>query len=494
MVGNSVPGNRTDVLVWVCAQSPGGKLLFISGTGSGREFTKDTPSAGFLPAPVVTILVLWVLMLILVVLSHQPWPEVARVPAKKPRSLKPKTGDDCARCRDFTALKPEVAGRCLPPPWRANPSRRGPKKHSNTEGLACVQPACGYLGITDATLHALIAYGGHGKDEWIQDLYCDACQPKFTVRRDTGLYRLTTPSAEVAEALTYLAEGVDVSVLERTMGKGEGTLRTWVTRAGLHAAKLHAHFFQRLTFHHIQLDELWANVREKRRGVWVWTSLEVTTKIVRVIRLGPRTLAVAQAVVHELRQRMQAGQPLPVFSTDGLRLYFYALTAHFGQWVTPPGDSKRVWHIAADFIYGQVKKVQRRRRLIKVELQMLWGEWAQLRTQLKAAGLSGWLNTAFIERLNLTLRQGVALLTRRTWALRPRSTCQDSRCMWNGGECTITLRVTMKACGSNWLRPDRGRANNSPVGIVRRPRRWSPELPRIGGRCWKSSAIPCAEG
>jgi hypothetical protein len=32
------------------------------------------------------------------------------------------------------------------------------------------------------------------------------------------------------------------------------------------------------------------------------------------------------------------------------------------------------------------------------------GEWAQLRAQLKAAGLSGRLNTAFIERLNLTLR------------------------------------------------------------------------------------------
>jgi hypothetical protein len=143
--------------------------------------------------------------------------------------------------------------------------------------------------------------------------------------------------------------------------------------------------------------------------------MEVTTKIIPVIRLGPRTLAAAYAVTHELRQRMAPGHPLPVFTTDGLRLYFYALTAHFGHWVTPAGSRKRVWQIAADFIYGQVKKVQRRRRLIKVELQMLWGEWGLLRSRLKAAGLSGRLNTAFIERLNLTLRQGVALLTRRTW-------------------------------------------------------------------------------
>ena len=46
---------------------------------------------------------------------------------------------------------------------------------------------------------------------------------------------------------------------------------------------------------------------------------------------------------------------------------------------------------------------------------MLWGEWRRLRSRLKAARLTGRLNTAFIERLNLMLRQGVALLTRRTW-------------------------------------------------------------------------------
>jgi hypothetical protein len=34
---------------------------------------------------------------------------------------------------------------------------------------------------------------------------------------------------------------------------------------------------------------------------------------------------------------------------------------------------------------------------------------------LKAEGLSGNINTSFVERINLTLRQGVSKLTRRTW-------------------------------------------------------------------------------
>src|SRR5579864_8770492 len=39
-----------------------------------------------------------------------------------------------------------------------------------------------------------------------------------------------------------------------------------------------------------------------------------------------------------------------------------------------------------------------------------------LRVALQGLGFSGRLNTAFIERVNLTVRHGVAALARRTWA------------------------------------------------------------------------------
>jgi IS1 family transposase len=46
---------------------------------------------------------------------------------------------------------------------------------------------------------------------------------------------------------------------------------------------------------------------------------------------------------------------------------------------------------------------------------MLCGELEKLKDGLKALGLSDKINTAFIERINLTIRQGVAFLARRTW-------------------------------------------------------------------------------
>jgi len=76
----------------------------------------------------------------------------------------------------------------------------------------------------------------------------------------------------------------------------------------------------------------------------------------------------------------------------------------------------RQWQVAAGLIYGQVKKIYRRRRLIRVSQVMRLGTEAALTTALQGLGFSGRLNTAFIERVNLTVRHGIAALARRTWA------------------------------------------------------------------------------
>ena len=47
---------------------------------------------------------------------------------------------------------------------------------------------------------------------------------------------------------------------------------------------------------------------------------------------------------------------------------------------------------------------------------MRLGTQADLSAALQRMGFSGRLNTAFIERVNLTVRHGIAALARRTWA------------------------------------------------------------------------------
>jgi hypothetical protein len=94
---------------------------------------------------------------------------------------------------------------------------------------------------------------------------------------------------------------------------------------------------------------------------------------------------------------------------------FMRFPAHFGQWLEV-GRRGRQWQVAAGLIYGQVKKNYRRRKLVRVTHVMRLGTEAALKVALLGLGLSGRLNTAFIERANLTVRHGVAALARRTWA------------------------------------------------------------------------------
>jgi IS1 family transposase len=151
--------------------------------------------------------------------------------------------------------------------------------------------------------------------------------------------------------------------------------------------------------------------------LWLWLAIDPLTKILPVLQFGPRTQHMAHRLIHSLRQILAPGC-LPLFTSDGLNLYFYALTAHFGKWREERrrGRNVRQWQVVAGLIYGQVKKSYRGRKLVRVSQVMRLGTQADLKAALQGLGFSGRLNTAFIERVNLTIRHGIAALARRTWA------------------------------------------------------------------------------
>lgn len=335
--------------------------------------------------------------------------------AKKPRKppvLKPKSERDCSVCQEAKG-KTKPAKPAIPLAWCLRKGRGGRKKQIRTAGYFCPNRDCEYFGVADERVHALVGYGTHGQKEIIQDLKCQACGKKFTARRNTLLYRLKSHSDLVEKVLWLLALGVDASALEEVFDVRETTIRTWLCRSGMQSRKLHDRLLVELTLIHVQLDELWANIKDKSQDLWVWVASDAKTKLIPVIQLGCRNQAMAYQVVHELKDRLVVGC-VPVFSTDGLKHYFYALTAHFGQW-QPQDGKKPVWVVWGEFVYGQVIKRQKRRRTVEVERRMVWGEKELYQARLREAGLSGKINTAFVERINLTIRQCIATLTRRTW-------------------------------------------------------------------------------
>jgi IS1 family transposase len=159
-----------------------------------------------------------------------------------------------------------------------------------------------------------------------------------------------------------------------------------------------------------------AIARLERAPSWVWTAMDPTSKLLVVVDIGSRTLAMAQRVVHQAVQVLAPGC-VPLFLTDGFKAYTTALLTHFGQWVQPARRQtagpipKPRWMPQPQLLYAQVIKAYRRRRLVGVTHRVVFGTRLAIEQVLATCGWT--INTAFVERLNLDIRQRVAAIGRR---------------------------------------------------------------------------------
>jgi hypothetical protein len=209
-----------------------------------------------------------------------PTPEETRPP-------KAKSEKDCPFCVEEHSHPPHYPLPALPVvPYSEFKGKDGRPKSISTQWHFCPHPDCRYYLEPDERIHALIGYGSHGKHERIQDLFCQACQRKFTIRRNTILFRLHTLAKTVETVLHLSACGCDISVLAEVFQKQECTIRMWLTRGGHSGKKLHNHFLQNLHLFHVQLDELYAQVKRADQKVWVAT--DAVTKLIPVLKVGDR--------------------------------------------------------------------------------------------------------------------------------------------------------------------------------------------------------------
>src|SRR5262249_25943595 len=70
------------------------------------------------------------------------------------------------------------------------------------------------------------------------------------------------------------------------------------------------------------------------------------------------------------------------------------------------------WLPLPELLYAQVVKLYRRRRLVSVKHRVVFGTMERVKEVLSACGWH--INTAFVERLNLSLRQRGAAMGRRS--------------------------------------------------------------------------------
>ena len=116
---------------------------------------------------------------------------------------------------------------------------------------------------------------------------------------------------------------------------------------------------------------------------------------------------------------MRGGNSAPLNSgeCDGFKGYLPAILGHCGFWVHPerrqdqgPWPKPR-WMPLPGLLYAQVVKQYRRTRMVRMQHRVVFGTMEAIEQVLSVCGWK--INTAFVERLNLDIRQRVAAVGRR---------------------------------------------------------------------------------
>src|SRR2546428_12176133 len=307
------------------------------------------------------------------------------------------------------------------------PTNRRPRT-VDTSMHFCPHTACDYRGWLG--LNNLRANGHPSGGPWRQ-FHCTSCDGYFPEHHGTIFHGKEAAVELVVRVLACLAEGLGIRATARVFEVDANTVLSWLVEAAEQLRAFSAYFLCDLHLEQLQLDELYAVLRAliageisddeaikrlERSPYWVWTAMDPKSKLLLVVDVGCRTLALAQRVVHQVTRVLAPGC-VPLFLTDGLKDYGTALLTHFGFWIQPerrqdtgPRPKPR-WLPLPALLYAQVVKSYRRRHIVGVTHRVVFG--TQLAIEQVLARYGWTINTAFIERLNLDIRQRVAAVGRR---------------------------------------------------------------------------------
>jgi IS1 family transposase len=334
----------------------------------------------------------------------------------------------CDACEH--ASDPHPHAPSAPPPRIV--MTRGRRREVDTSRHFCPNPDCAYRGwVGWGNLRA----NGHPSGGPWRQLLCVVCRRYFLETLGTLLHGKRASVDLIVRVIACLAEGLGIRGTARVFEVDANTVLQWLVDAAEQLRAFSQHFLHDVRVQQVQLDELFALLgavkagevseteaieRLERSPHWVWVAMDPESKLLLAIDVGNRTLAMAQRVVHQVAQVL-APDGAPLFLTDGFREYMTALLTHYGHWVQPPRRQatgpapKPRWMPLPGLLYAQVVKTVRHRRLVDVKHRVVFGTLVAVEQVL--APLGWHINTAFVERVNLTIRQHVAAVGRRVSTL-----------------------------------------------------------------------------
>lgn len=268
----------------------------------------------------------------------------------------------------------------------------------------------------------------HGQKE--HRYKCKRCNKTFSATKGTALYRVHKPHDLVATIVTLLAYGCPVQAIVAAFGLDERTIHHWQLMSGRQCRRVHEHIVQAggVLLAHVQADEL--RVRVVGGVMWLASAISVSSRlwlggVVQVRR--------DRGLIRTLLEGVRACGTFDalLLCTDGLSSYPKQALSVLRKPLRTGRRGRPRLLLPEGLMVAQAIKRYARRRVIGVVRCIVRGTQEAVGARLKytQGSATAVINTAYIERLQATLRSRLAPLVRKTRApARQRATLEAG--MW----------------------------------------------------------------
>ena len=248
---------------------------------------------------------------------------------------------------------------------------------------------------------------------------CQTCGKTFCSNSGTPYHRLQHRRTTFDEVATLSVEGLNKSAIARVKRIAWNTVDRWLQKAAYSCRRFNDRKIDGIAISELQADEIRTIIRDKEQPIWIFAAIEVWSRLWPSTVVGRRSYRNTLTLFRDISSRSNL-ERVPLIATDGFAFYAKVIRRVFGP----------------ACLYGQVIKTRRNDRVIKVERRAVIGAIWRFEQALCDSEDSSKLNTSFIERLNLTIRQGSAYLFRRTicharWEERLEDHLELLRCYYN---------------------------------------------------------------
>lgn len=260
--------------------------------------------------------------------------------------------------------------------------------------LFCPRSDCSYYQNVDNKIVKNGTYTTISDSTPRQMFYCIGGQHDFSETAYSELFGKHGSFKEYEQTAKLTKYGNPANAIADVLEKDVRTILAWQSAIGKKSKSFHLYICSviRLILNFLQMDELWSYCKNKAHQLWVFVAFESKTKFWISFELGKRTTNTAKRLVKQITELINTQcQRVIRVTTDKLSAYKNALESYWNN---------------NSYVYLQIVKKRVGYRLKTVKKFFVKGNDTDFPV--------GTQNTSFIERFNLTLRQRVSFLVRKT--------------------------------------------------------------------------------